>query len=505
MSDLLTRARKLQLTPYNLARYGGGLELRPYQVEPINAILKSIRERAGRTIVIIISRQSGKDELLCHLKIFLMQRFQEKDREIVEFNPTYKPQTIRSIFRLESRMQTNVITSGHWKKRSDFMRMIGLAKTSFLSGDGQANVVGATASLLLIVNEAQDIAPAHYDRVMAPMAASTNATRVIVGTAWTSNTLLARELRAAQVAQQADGFRRVFIYTADDVRRHNPPYGSFVDGEIARLGRDHPLIRTQYFCEELDAQLGMFNAARRLLMQADEPPLFSPPNALHLGEMAGGRRGFAFLLDIAGQDEARMSADESALLNNPGRDSVSLTIATIDLSSLPTLQAPTYRFVHREQWTGLNHLVIFGKLKSLVESWRPQYIVMDATGVGEGLWAMLDHAFPGRVIPVKFSQQVKSELGWRYLAIIETGRVRDNCLTDAVRAQYDACQSEILPGPGKTLRWGVPEGARGPDGELIHDDYLLADALVAELDRLEWVASTDVITYEGFEPLEHRL
>ena len=105
----------------------------------------------------------------------------------------------------------------------------------------------------------------------------------------------------------------------------------------------------------------------------------------------------------------------------------------------------------------------------------PQHIVIDATGVGEGLWAMLDRAFPTRVIPVKFTAQEKSEIGWRFLSIIETGRFIDPAPTDEVRLQYSRCISEILPGPGKHLRWGVPDGSRGPDGELIHDDYILAD------------------------------
>ena len=106
------------------------------------------------------------------------------------------------------------------------------------------------------------------------------------------------------------------------------------------------------------------------------------------------------------------------------------------------------------------------------------------------------------MLPVKFSSQVKSEIGWRYLAVIETGRLHDCALTDPVRLQYEACQSEILPGPGKLLRWGVPEGTRAASGDLIHDDYLLADALIAEIDQLDWSASTDLSSYEGFEPLE---
>jgi hypothetical protein len=130
----------------------------------------------------------------------------------VEVNPTYKPQTINAIQRLEDRLKSSPLSRGIWRKRSDFMRMVGKAKVTFLSGDAKANVVGAVASLLLIVNEAQDIEPSVYDRNFAPMAASTNATRLFMGTAWTSHTLLARELRAAR---QADGSGlRMYLWQA---------------------------------------------------------------------------------------------------------------------------------------------------------------------------------------------------------------------------------------------------------------------------------------------------
>jgi hypothetical protein len=36
------------------------------------------------------------------------------------------------------------------------------------------------------------------------------------------------------------------------------------------------------------------------------------------------------------------------------------------------------------------------------------------------------------------------------------------------------------------MRWGVKDGTRGSDGELVHDDYVLADSLTAILDDLEW-------------------
>ena len=40
-----------------------------------------------------------------------------------------------------------------------------------------------------------------------------------------------------------------------------------------------------------------------------------------------------------------------------------------------------------------------------------------------------------------------------------------------------------------TMRWGVPEGTRDEDGDLIHDDIVLADALLAEADALPWTVT----------------
>lgn len=131
----------------------------------------------------------------------------------------------------------------------------------------------------------------------------------------------------------------------------------------------------------------------------------------------------AFLLDVAGMDESKaglarwqpsaaqrhpadMSLRSSSLsdgLGNPGRDSTTLTIVGIDLSTLATLRLPTYRVLARHARTGESHIAIFGKLKNLEEQRSPQHIVIDATGVGEGLWVLLDRLFPTRLIPVKFT------------------------------------------------------------------------------------------------------
>jgi len=475
MSTLAQTIRNIAKTFDRFTSKGGGIKMRPYQLEPAEAIINSIINKSGLTFVIIISRQAGKDELLVNLIAYLMNLFAHREVGIVVANPTYKPQTLNFIVRLENRLKANLLTQSFWKKRSDYMRMIGKAVTSLLSGDKDANVVGAVASLLLVINEAQDITPAKYDKDFAPMVASTNATRIIVGTQWTTNTLLAREEDAARTAEKVDGIQRVFLYTSEDVRKVNEPYGTFVDGEVRKLGRQHPLVKTQYFCERIDAIAGMFNARRLALMQGDQPEQ-SGPIPGHI---------YCFLIDVAGQDEGVL---ELAGMSNPGRDKTTLDIVDVDLSFLDVLQAPTYRAVQRMEWQGQNHVDIFGALVSLADNWNPLYIVIDATGAGEGLWGMLTRQYPNRTIPFKFTAQSKSELGYGFIAIIESGRFHDCTQTDAerVREQYENCQSEILIGPTKTMRWGVKDGTRGAGGLLIHDDYITADALTAALDKLEW-------------------
>jgi hypothetical protein len=354
------------------------------------------------------------------------------------------------------------------------------------------------------------------------MTASTNATRVFWGTAWTSQTLLARQARSAQAEQQRDGIQRLFYFTGDDVARIVPGYAAHLERVVRERGRQHPLVRTQYFNEEIDAAGGMFHEGRMALMFSSQRSAVS--------DQPNNRSVYAFCIDVAGMDESSASlASRIDRRDGPAsdRDATTLSVIEIDLSTLETLQAPTYRVVQRAAWTGLNHLDVFARLKALSETWRPQHIVVDATGVGEGLWAMLDRAFPRRVIPVKFTQHEKSEIGWRFLSIIETGRFRavsdqelspqrarsdtngeleivnrKSEIENQVHLQYSLCQSEILPGPNKLLRWGVPDGTRGPHGERVHDDFVLADALVAKLDELQWSVRFEPFVIPAKDPLE---
>ncbi|NMB87415.1 MAG: hypothetical protein GYA17_03580, partial [Chloroflexi bacterium] len=436
------------------AQWGSSLRLRAYQVDVARAIVESVLHHRGLSFVVMFPRQSGKNELQAQIETYLLTLFSQTEAEIVKVSPTWKPQSLNAMRRLERILNHNLITRRLWHKQSGYIYRVGQARVFFLSGAPEANIVGATASTLLEVDEAQDVQPAKFDKDIGPMAASTNATRVFWGTAWTSRTLLARELRAARAAEQADGRRRVFVLTADQVAAEVPAYGAFVADQVAKLGRSHPMVRTQFYSEEIDAQGGMFPAERLALMQGSHPRQRAP----RPGQV------YALLLDVAGEDEAARSA--AGELSNPGRDLTALTVVEVDLASLgdPLLKAPTYRVVARRQWIGVRHTRLYAELRAQAELWQPRYLVVDATGVGAGLASFLDRALPGKVLPFVFNAATKSRLGWDFLAVIETGRFKDwapagageDADREAFYRQAQACVMDVQTGPEQRMQWGVP-------------------------------------------------
>jgi hypothetical protein len=197
-------------------------------------------------------------------------------------------------------------------------------------------------------------------------------------------------------------------------------------------------------------------------------------------------------------------ATDTTSLNNPERDSTNLKIVEIDTSAVALLGKPSYLTIFRKEWKGESHVKVFGALRGLVETWRPRKIVIDASGVGEGLWSLLDNAFgQDAVIPIKFTAQLKSQLGYGFIGIVESGRYREyQPFPETLRIQLDNCRSEIMPGPSKTMRWGVPDGTRDPgSGEVVHDDDLITAALCCILDRQEWYTSLPPGIVPGRDPL----
>lgn len=290
MSVITTATRHVGADVGRFTNLGGGLKLRHYQEVVARVVVDSALKSKGLSFVVMFPRQSGKNELQAQIEAYLLARYSQTGGELVKVSPTWKPQSLNAMQRLERALRNNFLTERLWAKEWGYVYRVGKARVVFLSGSPTSNIVGATASVLLEVDEAQDIDIVKYDKEIAPMAASTNATRVFWGTAWTSETLLAREMETARRLEAKDGIQRVFWLDAEAVAREVPDYGLFVQEQVDKLGREHPMVRTQFFSETIDAQAQLFPAARQALMQGHHPELMGP----YEGET------YALLLDVAG-------------------------------------------------------------------------------------------------------------------------------------------------------------------------------------------------------------
>jgi hypothetical protein len=161
----------------------------------LRAVERAALSRQGRTFTVLMARQMGKNELSAHLEARLLYLHAASGGAIVKTAPTFRPQLINSKARLE-RQLARFPRAIPRRGRYGYILEVGAASIHFLSADDDANVVGATASILLEVDEAQEVSEDKYLRDFRPMGATTNVTTVLYGTAWTDDTLLARQIAA---------------------------------------------------------------------------------------------------------------------------------------------------------------------------------------------------------------------------------------------------------------------------------------------------------------------
>lgn len=473
--------------------------LRPYQVAPARAIVRSALAGDGTSFAVVFARQAGKDELLAQVIAFLLIRRQRRGGEIVVAAPSLVPQGQITLRRITDRLHSAALFAPEVETEGGSIVSVGRAAVRFVSAGPTAQARGATASLLLVANEAQDIEPQRWDAVFDPMGASTNATTVFAGTVWTRNTLLAREMANARNEQRAmsneegESSQSSVLFSADwrTVAREVPAYGARVRRRMAQLGAQHPFIRTEYCLEPLDDAGMLFDAAKQAQMHDTHP------RQRRATRNRAAR--YALLLDVAGEAEeaggqAATGRHSIVTPRATRRDSTALTVVEIvppDMSAQTLVprnwqrRLPVYRVVDRRTWTGVNHVTLAEEIADLARRvWATEtcaQIVVDATGIGHGLAAMLRASLPpDAVTPFVFTTTSKSDLGWRFLAAIGAGRYREYLDDGAEETrwfwrQVAACTFTVRPGETRQMHWSVP------DPEL-HDDLLMSAALVGVLD-----------------------
>jgi hypothetical protein len=460
---------------------GGPRPLRPYQADCAQAIATSVARHQGKIFTVMFGRQMGKNETSALLEAYLLALFSGKGGSIVKAAPSFKPQIVNSILRLKETLDSSPLTRNRWQPQFGYMMRLGRATCAFLSADEHANVVGATASLLLEIDEAQDVDPDKYDRDFRPMASSTNATTVLYGTAWSQDSLLELRRQRNLEHQSRTGEQLHFEYDWTALARINPHYDAFVRGEIARLGSDHPVIQTQYLLHTLADAGRLFTAEHRRLLAGSHPHQAQPI----AGEI------YVAGIDVAG--EAEQEEDAAVRLASPKRDSTVVTIARLTRTDDGQ---PRAEVVEQVWWTGRDQVWQYQQILALWERWHFARAAVDSSGIGYGLAQFLEARQPERTEPVTFSQPAKSQLGYELLASINTGRLctyTDDGSPQSREFWKEVSATRYELRTGEVIRWFVPES----DG---HDDFVVSLALCNHAAQLAAPpAHSAVIRGQGYD------
>ena len=446
--------------------------LRPYQAEVYEAVVKSAKERRGLTFTVQMARQGGKNEVSAQAGLTLLVWRGKHGGRLVKAAPTFNPQALVSLRRLRDRLND----AGHgerWRLEGGNIVRFGRAQQTFLSADPSANVVGATADLLLEIDEAQDVDPEKFLKEFRPMGASGNATTALYGTPWDGGTLLESMAAEGLELERRDGVRRCFRFDWEAVAACSPPYRAYVEAERDRLGEEHPLFRTQYRLLPVAPGEGMFNRVQLARLQGGHARLREP------------RPGFAYVagIDVAGEPwgEALRQAQGERLpgigggLSERGdRDATVVTVGELDAGG-GRLDAPSVRVVEHYRWTGEPHHALAPALVDLLKRrWRCRRVVVDATGLGAGVASALVKAMGGAVEPFVFTAASKSALGFELLAAVNTGRLRayaGDGSAESVEFRRELELAQARYRANQTMDFFV-EASRG------HDDYLMSLALM---------------------------
>src|SRR5579872_5796504 len=441
-SQVESGARRVLSSLGSFSEFAAPRRLRPYQVEAGEAIVRSVLGRKGRTITVCMARQSGKNELSAQLEAYLLNLFAFEGGQIVKAAPSFKPQVVNSMLRLQDVLEAP-FSRGRWAGRQGYMLELGRARVIFFSADPAASIVGATASILLEVDEAQDVDEDVYFRGLRPMASTTRATTVLYGTPWTDDSILETQRRLNIAEEKRTGERLNFEAPWTVLAAISPPYREFVQGEIDRLGESHPTILTQYKLQPVAGAGRLFPPRLLERMRGAHPRQTEP---------AEGSR-YVMGIDVAGQVADPTSLRSANRVLND-RDETVVTVIEIGRSgpspetgaddeearpsaagarSEPappvgsggeTGNLPGLRVVQLYRWSDVSHAEQYERLLRLIrEVWDPARVCVDATGIGAGLASFLVRALPTRVEPVVFTVPEKSRMGFGLLAAAETGRL----------------------------------------------------------------------------------
>lgn len=456
-----------------------GMRLYPFQEEFGRAMLTSMVGNKGQELTGLISRQAGKTEIMADMitsimvllprlaKIPLYHNLLKKFEMGVLvglFAPT--GEQIQTMFdrigdRLTSDRAKEVLSDPDIdetvESRVNFYRLKRCRSLVRMSTANERAKIESKTYHLIVIDEAQGVVESVITKSIAPMGATTNATRVMIGTPNTQIGYFYKTIKRNKARMTEKGTGKLhFEYNWKTVAKYNADYGTYVGNEMSSLGEDSDEFRMSYMVEWI-LDRGMFITVTRL----DE-----------LGDRTMKRIKRFDGPCYVGIDPARKI------------DSTVVTIVYADLE--------------KPNENGLYHHRILDWLEMPGEAWEEQYfkiieflsnynvqaVAVDEGGVGDSVVDRLQRLLPSYIDVVAKSSSPKAQSErWKYLLKLVSGSHPDYGSLFAYPAHAEARRTRVWKRFYQQMSelekkyQGAYILAEASEGAGQHDDYADSAAL----------------------------
>ena len=383
------------------------------QEEAIKLVEKHMAAKSGKTITIRACRQTMKNECAATIHARALARYRIKGGIIVRTAPTYRPQIVNSKMRLEKMARIDPFIFGRLERKEGYIYTNGNAQIQFLSAQDRTNVEGATASLLLDIDEAHKIDKGKFEEAFAPMAAWENVPVVMWGVAADKEDLLYEYRMHNEDRDPALNLQ----YNCDVWSELRPQYARHVEERKQKLGESHPVFLTQYKLVDIESTSGFLRADHiESILASDHERQAAPRDGA----------SYVCVIDIGGED------DEGEVQSDKGRaihDATVCFIAEVDHTDR-VYDYPKFRIVQCHYWVGK----AFGSnvagqkgqqelLLDILNRWKPSKTVIDGRGIGSQMAHYLYRRAHGIEI-YSASATTVSEDCYKFLGLVNNDRVK---------------------------------------------------------------------------------
>jgi hypothetical protein len=354
--------------------------LRGPQVEVIERAERFIEAHEGGTMTILLPRQSGKNEMAAtlHRRHLWRRQFSEFPAVWIRTAPTHKPQIVNSKKRLRDVLQLsskNVIRhplfdNARLIKEEGYIWRLGMASCEFLSSGANANVVGATASTCLDMDEAHKVNRAKFDEDFAPFTANTAAATLLWGVADNGLDTI-EEYRKKNIDHGREDLN--LRYPCDIWMDVHPPYRKHVEDRTQKLGWDHPIMKTQY-------RLIPVAAEGRYLSEAHVRSLLAGDHERERKPRPG--KTYQMLVDVAAGNEEFNPDNVMEGEEDTQTDSTIVWVYEVTPIICSNGIFPVIRIVNLQWITGAALPLVEKEIKDSIRYWNPSRVTIDGVGVG---------------------------------------------------------------------------------------------------------------------------